>query len=302
MKALDIAEGKDKLPVMRMTIAFDAGKGEQPREMSFIVGSDGKAGEFDRFKLGYAGTIYKAQGDTLDSAYMVHSAAIKNATAYVGLTRHRGNVKMFVSRETLRIMDRTRKIFPRDQAEAAADIALALDIMATGMGRQQNRRSAASYFIDQAVMLGVDLRRVAQVATKAKPAQAYAAVSSFLEMERVNARRKSALQTLSRLFGREVKQDEGREYSEIEVAGNNSSRVASGSSATAAGRDRTSEGPHHSTGAHAGARVGARASRRMHLRNRSTPQRVRCSALSCGIFTSGAGLAQRVATRRSCYR
>ena len=207
VKAIEVAEGK----LTRMTIALDAGKGEKPREMSFTVGSDGKAGEFDRFKLGYAGTIYKAQGDTLDQAYMLHSAGIKNATSYVGLTRHRGNVKMFVSRETLRVMDRARKIFPRDQADAAADIALALDIMAQGMGRQQNRRSAASYFIDEAVMLGVDLRRMAKVATEAKPVQAYAAVSQFLETERSNAAKKSILQTLSRLLGREVRQDEGRD-------------------------------------------------------------------------------------------
>ena len=43
-------------------------KGATPREMTFTVGDNWKAGEFDRFKLGYAGTIYKAQGDTLDSS------------------------------------------------------------------------------------------------------------------------------------------------------------------------------------------------------------------------------------------
>jgi ATP-dependent exoDNAse (exonuclease V) alpha subunit len=207
VKALETAEGKPA----RMTIAFDVGKSQKPREMSFTVGSDGKAGAFDRFKLGYAGTIYKAQGDTLDQAYMLHSAGIKNATSYVGLTRHRGQVKMFVSRETLRVMDRVKKIFPRGQAEAAVDIVRALDIMAAGMGRQQNRRSAAAYFIDQAVTLGVDLRRLAQVATAAKPVQAYAAVSQFIEIERRNALKKSMLQTLSRLFGREIKEPEGRE-------------------------------------------------------------------------------------------
>ena len=205
VKALEVAEGKPA----RMTIALDVGKGETPREMTFTVGSDGKAGEFDRFKLGYAGTIYKAQGDTLDQAYMLHSAGIKNATSYVGLTRHRGDVKMFVSRETVRRMDKARKIFPRGQAAAAADIARALDIMAQGMGRQQNKRSAASYFIDEAVKLGVD--RAAKGAKEAKPVQAYAAVSPFIETERGNAARKSTLQTLSRLSGREVTQDEGRE-------------------------------------------------------------------------------------------
>jgi hypothetical protein len=107
-------------------------------------------------------------------------------------------------------MDKARKIFPRHQADAAEDIALALDLMAAGMGRQQNKRSASAYFIDQAVAHGIDLRRVAKVATAAKPVQAYAAVSQFIEIERQNAQRKGILQTLSRLAGREITQDEGR--------------------------------------------------------------------------------------------
>jgi ATP-dependent exoDNAse (exonuclease V) alpha subunit len=206
VKAVEVKDGK----AARLTIALDAGKGEKPRELSFTVGDNGKAGEFNRFKLGYAGTIFKAQGDTLDQAYVCHSASMKSATSYVGLTRHRGNVKMFVSRETIRMMDKARKIFPRNQADAAEDIIRALDIMAAGMGRQQNKRSASAYFIDQAVALGIDLRRVAKVATAAKPVQAYAAVSQFIEIERQNAQRKGILQTLSRLAGREITQDEGR--------------------------------------------------------------------------------------------
>jgi ATP-dependent exoDNAse (exonuclease V) alpha subunit len=206
VKAVEVKEGKPA----RLTIAFDVGKDEKPREMKLTVGGVGRAGEFDRFKLGYAGTIYKAQGATLDQAYICHSASMRNATAYVGLTRHRGSVKMFVSRETIRTMDRARKIFPRNQADAAEDIVRALDIMAAGMGRQQNKRSAAAYFIDQAVALGIDLRRVAKVATAAKPVQAYAAVSQFIEIERQNAQRKAILQNLTRLAGREITQDEGR--------------------------------------------------------------------------------------------
>ena len=68
---------------------LDSAKDETPREVSFTVGSNAKAGEFDRFKLGYAGTIYKAQGATLDQAYVCHSPGLRNATSYVGLTRHR---------------------------------------------------------------------------------------------------------------------------------------------------------------------------------------------------------------------
>ena len=115
VKALEAAEGKPA----RMTIAIDAVAGATPREMTFTVGDNWKAGEFNRFKLGYAGTIYKAQGDTLDQAYICHSSSLRNANSYVGFTRHRANVKIFVSRDTIRRMDRTQTIFPRGKDDDA---------------------------------------------------------------------------------------------------------------------------------------------------------------------------------------
>ena len=82
--------------------------------------------------------------------------------------------------------------------------------MAAGMERQQNKRSAASYYIDPATR-GLELRRAGAATTKAKPVQAYAAVhSKFLQTDRQQEGSKKALQALSRLLGREVTQTEGR--------------------------------------------------------------------------------------------
>ena len=69
---------------------------------------DGKAGrvvtfnaeEFKQFRHGYAGTIYKAQGRTLDQTYLYHSEHWRSASSYVALTRHRDKTALFVARNT----------------------------------------------------------------------------------------------------------------------------------------------------------------------------------------------------------
>jgi len=69
---------------------------------------DGRAGkliefdakEFQDFRHGYAGTIYKGQGRTLDQTYLYHSEHWRSAASYVALTRHRDKAELFVARET----------------------------------------------------------------------------------------------------------------------------------------------------------------------------------------------------------
>ena len=53
--------------------------------------------EFTGFRLGYAGTIYKGQGQTLDAAYVLHSVHWRAPAAYVALTRQRETIKLFVA-------------------------------------------------------------------------------------------------------------------------------------------------------------------------------------------------------------
>ena len=62
---------------------------EPSRVVSFIVGKDREGGQFDQFRHGYAGTIYKGQGRTLDAVYLYHSHHWRSASSYVALTRHR---------------------------------------------------------------------------------------------------------------------------------------------------------------------------------------------------------------------
>ena len=97
-----------------ITVKLDGGK---DRRLTF------NAEQYDSFRHGYAGTIYKGQGRTLDDVYLYHSAHWKDASTYVALTRHRDNVKLFVSTQVT-----------RDDADLARQ-----------MGRHDDRRASVAY-------------------------------------------------------------------------------------------------------------------------------------------------------------
>src|ERR1700687_4860387 len=78
------------------------------------------AKEFNQFRHGYAGTIYKGQGRPLDQTYLYHSAHWRSASSYVALTRHRENVSLFVATETARDLGRLARQMARvDDTRAA---------------------------------------------------------------------------------------------------------------------------------------------------------------------------------------
>jgi Ti-type conjugative transfer relaxase TraA len=94
-----------------------------------LDGREGQGIEFDTgafqdFRHGYAGTIYKGQGRTLDQTYLYHSEHWRSAASYVALTRHRDKAEMFVARNT------------------APD----LKELARQMARVDNRKAASQYF------------------------------------------------------------------------------------------------------------------------------------------------------------
>ncbi len=66
---------------------------EKPREVTFDPRT------FTAYQLGYATTYYRAQGRTVDRAYVLYSKNINKPLFYVGLTRHVRSVDCFVSRE-----------------------------------------------------------------------------------------------------------------------------------------------------------------------------------------------------------
>jgi Ti-type conjugative transfer relaxase TraA len=98
-----------------ITVQLD---GKQQKQLTF----DGD--EFKGFRHGYAGTIYKGQGRTLDQTYLYHSEHWRSAASYVALTRHRDKAEMFVARNT------------------AADP----EQLARQMARVEERRAASNFF------------------------------------------------------------------------------------------------------------------------------------------------------------
>src|SRR4051812_7117330 len=72
-----------------------------------LDGAEGRAVSFDlkdyaHVDHGYAATIHKAQGVTVDRAHVLASAHMDRHAAYVGLTRHREGLDLHWAREDLR--------------------------------------------------------------------------------------------------------------------------------------------------------------------------------------------------------
>jgi hypothetical protein len=78
------------------------------------------AAEFPGFRHGYAGTIYKGQGKTLDHTYLYHTKHWRRAASYVALTRQRESAQVFVARETARDARELARQMSRGEIKAAS--------------------------------------------------------------------------------------------------------------------------------------------------------------------------------------
>ena len=58
--------------------------------------------EFRSFDHGYAATIHKAQGATVDRTFVLAGPTMDRHLAYVAMTRHRDDATLFAARETFR--------------------------------------------------------------------------------------------------------------------------------------------------------------------------------------------------------
>jgi Ti-type conjugative transfer relaxase TraA len=108
----------EKIEGSAITLKLD---GRQGQKITF------DAATFDQFRHGYAGTIYRGQGRTLDQTYLYHSEHWRSASSYVALTRHRDKAELFVARNT------------------AADVKQ----LARQMGRVDDRRAASMFYAKQ---------------------------------------------------------------------------------------------------------------------------------------------------------
>jgi Ti-type conjugative transfer relaxase TraA len=99
----------------RVVVQLDAAAGKEGRVVTWSA-SDG----FEGFRHGYAGTIYKGQGKTLDHTYLVHTRHWRAAASYVALTRQRESAQVFVATETARDAQQLARQMGRGEVKAAS--------------------------------------------------------------------------------------------------------------------------------------------------------------------------------------
>src|SRR4051812_1641765 len=73
--------------------------------------------DYAHVDYGYAATIHKAQGVTVDRAYVLASSFMDRHAAYVGLTRHREGVELHWAREDLRDHAGLERALSRERAK-----------------------------------------------------------------------------------------------------------------------------------------------------------------------------------------
>lgn len=75
-----------------------AGGSKRPRSVSIPVN------RYQAFDHGYATTIHKSQGATVDRAFVMASATMDRHLSYVAMTRHRDQVQLYAGRDELKDM------------------------------------------------------------------------------------------------------------------------------------------------------------------------------------------------------
>ncbi len=95
-------------------VRLDAPAGKEGRVVTW------RASEFEGFRHGYAGTIYKGQGKTLDHTYLLHTHHWRAAASYVALTRQRESAQVFVSTEVARDAAQLARQMGRGEVRAAS--------------------------------------------------------------------------------------------------------------------------------------------------------------------------------------
>ena len=103
------------------------------------------ASEFVGFRHGYAGTIYKGQGRTLDHTYLYHTHHWRSAASYVALTRQRESAQVFVARETARDAPQLARQMAREEIKAASVAWATFDELTPAMRERATRDKQASW-------------------------------------------------------------------------------------------------------------------------------------------------------------
>ena len=92
------------------TVTVDTGE----KQLSFDARS------YLGLRHGYAGTVYKAQGATVEKTYVLHDKLTNQNTSYVALTRHSKDIEIFVSTDETRSLNHLTHQLERDGGKLAS--------------------------------------------------------------------------------------------------------------------------------------------------------------------------------------
>jgi Ti-type conjugative transfer relaxase TraA len=109
---LEVASGGERLTV-RLDGASGPGRPEKEggREVTFYTR------DYAHIDHGYAATVHKAQGVTVDRAHVLATPHMDRHAAYVGLTRHRDGVELHYAREDFADPAKLARVLSRERAK-----------------------------------------------------------------------------------------------------------------------------------------------------------------------------------------
>jgi hypothetical protein len=92
----------------RLSVRIDAGPGEAGRSVAF------DARDYGHVAHGYAATVHKSQGVTVERAHVLASRYMDRHAAYVGMTRHRDRADLYFGAEEFKDTTRLAHRLSRD--------------------------------------------------------------------------------------------------------------------------------------------------------------------------------------------
>ncbi|MBO9708275.1 MAG: Ti-type conjugative transfer relaxase TraA [Caulobacter sp.] len=107
----------------QMTVRLDAGRPDAERSVVFDLK------DYAQVDHGYAATIHKSQGVTVDRAHVLATPGMDRHGAYVALSRHRHSVQIHYGRDEFEDLGKLTRVLSRERAkDMASDFAERRDI------------------------------------------------------------------------------------------------------------------------------------------------------------------------------
>ena len=107
----------------QMTVRLDAGRPDAERSITFDLK------HYAQVDHGYAATIHKSQGVTVDRTHVLATPGMDRHGAYVALSRHRDSVQLHFGRDEFEDLGKLTRVLSRERAkDMASDFAERRDI------------------------------------------------------------------------------------------------------------------------------------------------------------------------------